>query len=105
MVVGVANGIATSPPRAGRCGERAVAWDRGQHHRPYARLRGQTSKLAALVRQRKGDDDAGPARSGGAPRAVQILLGPVRRVGVKNQTHLVDVDAARGNVGGHEHRE
>jgi len=103
--VGVANGIAASPPRASRCGERAVAWDRGQHHWPYARLRGQTSKLATLVGQREGDDSAGSARSGGTPRAVQILLRPIRRVRVKNQTHLVDVDAARGNVGGHEHRE
>ena len=105
LVLGIADGIAASTPGAGRCGERAIAGDRGQHHGAYASLRGQTAKLATLMRQRESDDGTRPARPSGTARSVQILLRPGRRVSVEDQTHLVHVDAARRDVGGHQHRE
>jgi hypothetical protein len=101
LEVRVADRRAASTPGAGRCGERAVPWDRGQHHGSYACLHGQTAKFTTLVRQREGDDAARPARTGGTPRAMQILLRPGRRVSVENQAHVVDVDAARCDVGRH----
>ena len=105
LIVGVGDGYAARPSGTGRGGERAVPWEHGQHLRAYAGLRGQTVQLATLMRQREGDDGTQAARPGGTSGAVQILLRPTRRVSVQNQAHLVDVNAARRDIGGHEHGE
>ena len=60
--------------------------------------------LAHLVGQQQRDDDTGGAGAGGAARAVQVGLGVRRRVVVQDQRDVVDVDAARGDVRGDEHR-
>ena len=63
----------------------------------------QAAHLADLVLGRHGHDGAHGAGAGGAARAVDVRLVLGRRVGVHDQPHVVDVDAARGDVGGHEH--
>src|SRR4051794_10195031 len=60
--------------------------------------------LAHLVGQQQGDDDTGGAGAGGTARPVQVGLGVGRRVVVQDQRDVVDVDAAGGDVGGHEDR-
>jgi hypothetical protein len=105
LVVGVADGFAGCPPGARRGGERAVPWKHGENLWAYACLGGQTLQVATLVGQREGDDGTGAARPGGTSGAVQIFLGPAWRVSVEDQTHLVDVDAARRDIGGHQYAE
>src|SRR6202043_2653483 len=43
---------------------------------------------------------AGGPGPGGTPGAVQVVLGVVRRVVLDDEVDVVDVDAARGDVGG-----
>ncbi len=64
-----------------------------------ARVLHQAEDLAALVRQGQGDHDAGAAGTGGAARAVQVVLVVAGRVHVQDQVDAVDVDAAGGDVG------
>ena len=49
------------------------------------------------------DDAAGLAGAGGAAAAVQVVLVVGRRVDVDDEVEVVDVDAAGGDVGGHQH--
>src|SRR6478736_8874970 len=57
----------------------------------------------ALVRQGDHDDRALLAGARGATRAVEVVLVVGRRVDLHDHAHIVDVDAARGDVGRHEH--
>ena len=50
------------------------------------------------------DGDAALARARRATRAVQVRLVVLGRVVVHDHVDAVDVDAARGDVGGDEHR-
>src|SRR3954467_1274596 len=59
--------------------------------------------LAHLVGQQQGDHDARGTGARGAAGAVQVGLVVCRRVVVQHQRDVVDVDAARGDVGGHQH--
>jgi hypothetical protein len=105
LVVGFADGFAARPPGAGRGREGAVPWEHGQHLWAYAGLGGQTLQVATLMGQRERDDGTSAARPGGTSGAVQILLGPARRVSVEDQTHLVNMDAARRDIGGHKYAQ
>ena len=58
-----------------------------------------------LVRQREGDDGTGLPGAGRATRAVEIVLVVARRVDLEDETDIVDVDAAGGDIGGDEHRD
>src|SRR5699024_4025598 len=57
----------------------------------------------SLVVREQRHHGSGIAGTGGAARAVQVVLGIGRRVHVQHQADVVDVDAARGDVGGHEY--
>ena len=87
----------------GRLGQRPVARQCRQLDRTYAGLSGQPAQLAPLMRQDQSDDHAGTAGAGRPTGAVQVFLRPARRVDLEHQADLVDVDAARGDVGGHQH--
>src|SRR5205814_2534687 len=50
----------------------------------------------------EGDADARAPSAGGAARAVDVALAVGRRVEVDDVRDAGDVDAARGDVGGHE---
>ena len=50
----------------------------------------------------EGDGTAIGTGAGGAPYAVYVVLGVVRSVIVDDEAYVVDVDAARYDVGGHE---
>ena len=63
----------------------------------------QRTDLPDLVLGGHGHDGAHGAGAGGPARAVHIRLVLGRRVRVDDQSHVVDVDAARGDVGGHQH--
>ena len=63
----------------------------------------QRPHLAHLVGGGDGHDGADGARAGGAARTVDVGLVLGRRIGVDDQPDVVDVDAAGGDVGGHEH--
>ena len=63
----------------------------------------QPLDLELLVPQHEGDDDARLAGAGGAARAVQVRLVVLGRVVVDDDVDVVDVDAAGGDVGGHQH--
>ena len=60
--------------------------------------------LVLLVPEHQRDGDAALPRPGGAARAVQVGLLVLGRVVVHDDVDVVDVDAARGDVGGDEHR-
>ena len=66
-------------------------------------LRSRSVDITALRGDRDGDDGAGGAGAGSAARAVQVRLVLHGRVDVDDELHLVDVHAAGGDVGGHEH--
>ena len=68
-----------------------------------ARLAQEVGDVAALRRDRHGDDGARGAGAGGAARAVQVRLVLHGRVDVDDELDLVDVHAARGDVGRDEH--
>src|SRR5699024_1088296 len=59
---------------------------------------------APLVVREQCHHGAGCACAGGAACAVQIVLGVGRWVDVQYETDVVDVDAARGDIGRHQHR-
>ena len=59
--------------------------------------------VAALLGQHDGDDVTGAAGAGGTPGAVQVRLVLGGRVDVDDQLHVVDVHAAGGDIGGHQH--
>ena len=59
--------------------------------------------VATLTLVRHGHDDATRAGAGGATRAVHERLRLGRRIDVHDQRDAVDVDAARGDVGGDQH--
>ena len=48
--------------------------------------------------------DARAARAAGAADAVHVVLGDVRQLEVDDVRQLLDVEAARGDVGRDEHR-
>ena len=56
-----------------------------------------------LVGRREGDREALGARTAGTTNAVHVILGLLRHVVVDDQRDVLDVDTARGNVGGHQH--
>ena len=60
---------------------------------------GAVGELADLVGLDQRHDRAGRAGPGGAAGAVQVVLVVVRRVEVHDQLDVVDVDAARSDVG------
>ena len=51
--------------------------------------------------QRNGD--AGLAGAAGAPDAVNVQLGVIRQVIVEDVRDVVDIQATRGHIGGHQH--
>ena len=67
------------------------------------RLAQQYLGVPALLGQHHGDDVAGVAGPRRAPGTMEVGLVLSRRVDVDNQLDLVDVDAARGDIGGHQH--
>ena len=67
----------------------------------HARLTEQRPDLLHLVSGGHRDDGADSARAGGPAGAVHVGLVLGRRIGMDHQPHVVDVDAARGDVGGH----
>ena len=67
-----------------------------------ARLSREIAHVAALRIEHQGDDGAFGACTGGAARAVRVGLVLHRRVGVDDQADIVDVDATRSDVGGHQ---
>ena len=60
--------------------------------------------VVLLVPELQRDRDAALPRARGATRAVQVRLVVLGRVVVHDDVDRVDVDAARGDVGGDEHR-
>ena len=60
-------------------------------------------RLDHLVPQQEGDDDARLAGARGSSRAVQVGLVVLGRVVVDHHVDGVDVEAARGDVGGDQH--
>src|SRR5687767_12555291 len=60
--------------------------------------------VASLVVHDERDTHAGAPRAGGATDAVDVGLAVLGGVEVHDLRDVVDVDAARGNVGGHEGR-
>ena len=58
-----------------------------------------------LDRVDERDRLAGRARAAGAADAVDVVLGNVRQLVVDDERQVVDVEAARGDVGGDEHLE
>ena len=72
-------------------------------HRGDARLvvqAGSSADLARLDERQHRPAGAGASRTSGA---VQVVLRVVRRVEVHDQVDVVDVDAAGGDIGGHQH--
>ena len=76
------------------------AVDHGRARRD-ARGPAERADVAHLVGGHQGDDRAGGTGSRRTPRPVQVGLVLGRRVGVDHEGDVVDVDAARGDVGGH----
>src|SRR6185369_6070415 len=72
--------------------------------RPDAGGAGQLGDLADLLRGRHRDDGAAVAGARGAPGTVQVCLVVGRWVGVDHEGHIVDVDAAGGDVRGDQRR-
>ena len=68
-----------------------------------ARLAQKVGDVTALRGDRHGDHGAGGAGAGGAARAVQVRLVLHGRVDVDDELHLVDVHAARRDVGRDQH--
>src|SRR5712692_5663635 len=62
----------------------------------------QSGHVADLGRIDQRQDRPGGARAGRAAGSVQIVLVIVRRIEVHDQADIVDVQAARSNVGRHE---
>src|SRR5579884_399046 len=62
------------------------------------------AQVAALLGAAEGDCDPGCSGARGAADAMDILLGNVGQVEVHDVADARDVDAARGDVGGDEHR-
>ena len=60
---------------------------------------------AVFVHAHQRDRLAGRARAAGAADAVHVVLGHVGQLEIDHVRQLVDVDAACGDVGGHQHRE
>ena len=58
--------------------------------------------FVGLIVHDQGDHGAGRTGAGGAPRPVQVRLVLGRRVDVHDEGDVVDVDAASGDVRGHE---
>src|SRR5437762_9914936 len=74
------------------------------HHRHL--VAGEALDLAheaAVVAAEEGDGDAGASRPAGAADAVHVVLREARRVVVHHQVDARHVDAARGDVGRHQH--
>ncbi|SPZ38697.1 Uncharacterised protein [Rhodococcus wratislaviensis] len=69
--------------------------DRGLAH--------EDGEVLALLGQHDRHDVAGAARACGATGTVQVCLVLGGRIDVDDQLHVVDVDAARCDVGGHQH--
>ena len=63
----------------------------------------QRADFSDLIRGGHGDDSADGAGAGGAARPVDVGLVLGRRIGVDDEPDVVDVDAAGGDVGRHEH--
>ena len=82
---------------------RSIAWS-GPEIRVVVGLdaggTGQGADVADLLVGHQRDDGAGGAGARRAARAVQVGLVLGRRVGVDHEGDVVDVDAARGDVGG-----
>ena len=92
---------ATKQPVTGRdLGEQLVADGQSRDGRLDAGLAGQVAYVGHLRVGHQGDDGARAAGASGAARPVQVGLVLGRRVGVDDQADVVDVDAARGDVGG-----
>src|SRR5699024_2109936 len=69
------------------------------------RLPHEALDLPALLVHDEGHHRAGGAGAGGTAGAVQVGLVLGRRVEVHDEGDVVDVDAAGGDVGGHQHRD
>ena len=67
---------------------------------PASRISRSTSRRSAGSDER--DDGARVARPRGATRPVQVVLRVGGRVDVDDEADVVDVDAPRGDVGGHQ---
>ena len=69
----------------------------------HARGAQQTAHLTDLILGRHGHHGSHGAGARGAARAMNVGLVLGRGIGVDDQAHVVDMDAARGDVGRHEH--
>ena len=87
----------------GQRGGRVGAHGQGDLPGGHAGRAQQRADLAHLVDGGHGDHRAHGAGAGGAARAVDVGLVLGRRVGVDDQPDVVDVDAAGGDVGRHQH--
>src|SRR5437764_10969339 len=71
---------------------------------PLARRALDVAQIAALVRAAERDRDAGCAGACGTADAMDILLGHVGQIEVHHMADTRDVDPARCDVGGDQHR-
>ena len=61
------------------------------------------AQQALLARGDQRNGDAGLAGAAGAPDAVDVQFGIIRQVIVEDVRDVVDIQAARGHIGGHQH--
>src|SRR6476661_10509632 len=87
-------------PRRG--GGPAVGQAGGRQLAVQAEVAGHLHDVARLVIEDERDADAGGAGAGGAPDAVDVVLTRARGVVVDDVRDVLHVDAAGGDVGGHE---
>jgi hypothetical protein len=73
------------------------------HRRRDARVAVQPLNAASLIRQHERHDGATRARTSGATRAMQVVLGVVGRVVVHDEVDVVHVNATRRDVGRDQH--
>ena len=59
--------------------------------------------MTPLARIAEGDSDAGRSGAGGSPDPVHITFGYIRQFVVDDMGHVIDVDAARGDIGRHQY--
>ncbi len=71
--------------------------------RLHSRLAGEAANVGHLLVDHQRHHRAVRAGAGSPPRTVQVRLVFHGRIGVNDESHVVDVDAARGDVRGDQH--
>ena len=84
---------------------RVVEARHGDARKPLPDLPFDRREIGRLLRRNEGEGVAGHLGPGGAPDAVDVVLGDVGDVEVDHVGQGLDVDAARGDVRGHEDAE